>query len=642
MSDTQQRPAQHVTRAINSAPDASSRPLADAEPVTRVAPASAADFQRDLSRYWRYVRGRGEIGLTARGWIYKTAFKPLLAALNEPAGGPESEAEHPRLFFMRQLLTALRELAVGPGALTTRPDGQFFHLPLPARIRQSFETWRDMVEDGETSAAGAPPDRAPLPPRHTGPAAALPHDLPPWIIRARAALLRALTRAGKTLALEQSLRTNHAQAGRAPQARWISVAALLDMAAGPDSADQRHAPAQAAARRPDRVSMVSMLAGPLHWLGLIDLGYADVVGEADAPAPAGLLPTACRLTDTGLWLLDLADQPAYVESGGRVLAQPNFTILAMEPISDQVLMALDQFADLQGGDRATSYQLTRQSVYRGQRAGWDVERIVSFLEAHQGAPLPPNIRRTLDEWQAQHRRIVFHREARVAQFADEAAQQAVTDALAQAGIETVALGPGWALAPAGAPAAALIAALRDAGWSPQISPANGAGPDDTEGCLRLVPSPASPAESSESFNVVFKHPTPSLFALGQLTPLTGPAEPGRALQITAAGVRGALAAGMTLDEILATLAHLHDGPLPLPVEQRIRDWARFFGRASARTVCLFEFSSAEVLHNLLDDETTGRYLKLIEGSAQPVAVVDVAHAGMVRELLTERGIEITE
>lgn len=636
MRNTEQRPDRNATQAMEKSMHPSPRARADLRIVAprpaSVALASASDFQRDLSRYWRYVRGKGELGLTARGWIYKTVFKSLLAALNEAPGGPDSEQEHPRLFFMRQLLIGLREMVNRPGALMAQPDGQFFQLPLSARIKQSFETWRDTLEMADVASA----------PKQAGQGGALLRDSPLIAIRVRRIMLRALARAEKTAALEQSLKL-----ARGDQRRWMSVAALLEGvgrtdAAGPSGAAQEQAdepPFLDAmyARLIDRSVVLSMLAGPLHWLGLVDLGYDNP--DADAATPAGPLPAAYRLTDTGLWLLDLAEAPRYVESGGRVLVQPNFTILAMEPISDRVLMDLDQFADLQGGDRATTYQLTRQSVYRGQRAGWEAQRIASFLEAHQAAPLPPNIRRTLDEWQAQHRRITFHRNARVVQFADDAARTAITDALAQAGIEPVALGPAHALVESGVPAATLIKTLSDAGWMPEVSPARqtSAERDETEGCLRLVSSEETP----DSFDVKFKQPTPSLFALGQLAALTGPVAPGQPLQITAAGVRGALSAGMALDEILATLAHLHDGPLPVPIEQRIREWARFFGRASATRVCLFEFSHQDVLNNLLDDDAIGHYLRLIEGSAQPVAVVDAAHADAVREMLTERGIEIT-
>ena len=659
---------------LNRATEATLRPLFSADLPQSIALASAADFQRDLSRYWRHVRAKGELGLTARGWIYKTAFRSLLAALNAPVDAPDSEQEQPRLIFMRQLLVGLKELIDAQTSLTINPAGRFFQMPLPARIRRSFETWRDANVGGDYPRAG---DARPATtagsrwdtPRRDGLATT---------IKARSAVLRAMARTEKTLAMEHSLGL-----GNLPPSgeRWMSAATLVDSVARPDTAASGYAPDRAGL--PDRPVVLAMLAGPLHWLGLLDLGYAEPNGATADPFL--MPPIAYRLTETGLWLLDLASEPAYAESGGRVLVQPNFTILAMEPISDRVLMDLDQFADLQGGDRATSYQLTRQSVYRGQRAGWDVKRVVDFLEQHQAAPLPTNVRRSLDEWQALHHRIMFYRDACVIQFADAAARADVTRALEQEHLKPTSLGPMYTLVQSdrletesGSTATQVISALSDAGWMPRISPAS-AGPegrDDTEGCLRLTPSDDAP----DSYDVQFKQPVPSLFALGQLAPLmasqgasglaassaispagqrvhpdrarSDPADNldpsldptldlARVMRITAAGIRGALSNGISLDEILATLAHLHDGPLPVQVEQSIRAWARFFGRAKVNTVCLFEFSDQEVLNNLLDDESVSHYLSPIDGSLQSLVAVDPAHAEAVRELLAERGIDVT-
>lgn len=474
----------------------------------------------------------------------------------------------------------------------------------------------------------------------------------------RLALLRAMARIEKSDRLSQSLQSQQDPSG---QPRWRSVLNLVESEMRPD----RTAGGPTVTHiTPDiRAMVLSMLVGPLHWMGLIDLGY-------EAPEQAGSVapPVAYRLSQTGLWLLDLAEPPQFVESGGRVIVQPNFTVLAMEPVADSVLIELDQFAELRGGDRAMTYELTRYSVYRGQRAGWNAQRIATFLEQHQGAPLPANVRRSLEEWQALHHRIVFYRSACVAQFADDEAREAACKALSQSGFELTTLGPAHTLiAPANTdrlPSASgqivsqVVDILTQAGWAPEVgrpAPEH----DDTEGCLRLVS--ASDPSGAPIFEVIFKQPAPSLFALGQLAPLldhssfsagretVGAANPAlhpdlfrlrRPVHITAASIRRALSQHMNVDEILALLAHLHDGPLPDSVEHLIREWARFYGRAHMNPVCLVALDNHDVLHNLLDDPTVGRYLRPIEGSGLPFAVVEPAHAEIVREMLAERGIEV--
>ena len=81
--------------------------------------------------------------------------------------------------------------------------------------------------------------------------------------------------------------------------------------------------------------------------------------------------------------------PRTTRRASRVVAQPNFQLIALEPIAEIVVMTLDEFAQFEGGDRALTYKLTRESVYRGQRNGWDVPRIVAWLEQVMQTPLPP-------------------------------------------------------------------------------------------------------------------------------------------------------------------------------------------------------------------------------------------------------------
>ena len=140
------------------------------------------------------------------------------------------------------------------------------------------------------------------------------------------------------------------------------------------------------------------VTGPLHWLGLVD--------TAALPGALGR-PSAFRLTDMGRWVLDLGPPPAIQAEGGRVIVQPNLHIVALDPVADATLVELDQFAERLSAERAVEYRLTRASVYAGQQAGWDVPRIKTYLRGHTRAELPGNVERTLDEWQAQHERIIL-------------------------------------------------------------------------------------------------------------------------------------------------------------------------------------------------------------------------------------------
>ncbi|MCL4505683.1 MAG: helicase-associated domain-containing protein [Chloroflexi bacterium] len=600
------------------------------------ATSSAADFQRGLSRYLRHVRRQRAVPLTTQGWIYKSNFKSFLAALNAPADAPGDEASHARLWFMRRLLAEMGELDIDGAAFHPHPNGKLLILPIAQRIKLAFETW---------TASGAWNELNRIATEHQG--YDYRRDAPPELAKARSAILRQMAHLA-----------THAIAAN-QRGHWFATAQLIELARRSEyqflfPRKQRYIDLtgtsgyyntpyygtnnpygmtfptvqgeQQGWEAVERQVIVAMLSGPLHWMGLVNLGY-----RKGATPGEGVEPSAYRLTEEGEWLLGLAEQPQFVESGGRVLIQPNFTVIAMEPISDAVLIDLDEFAEPQGGDRAITYHLTRQSVYHAQRQGWDAQRISAFLEMHQGAPIPANVQRSLEEWQTQHERITFHRAARVIQYADESAREGVQDTLARVGAQRQALSPAFELVEnsAGKPLTIgqLSKALSEAGWLALVTPAGG-GPAHTESSLRI----------SENGEVTFKQAVPSLFALSQLRPFTENGD-GR-LRISAPSVRAAMSRGMQLDELLASLAHLHDGPLPARVETSIRAWAGFYGEAALRPVHVLELSSLEVFNNLLEDAEIGQYLKPIEGSIDPLALVDAAHVELVRKMLTERGVTL--
>jgi hypothetical protein len=588
--------------------------------------ASAADFQRDLGRYWRYVRKVGGIALTQQGWIYKSAFKSLMAALN--AGDtPADERDNGRLLFMRRLLQAMNELLSTHQSrrLTINPDGRLLGMSMAQRVQWTFEIWRDSVAWNELLR---------LPLQTFGSNERL--NTWPALTKSRLGVLRAIS----------ALSHAGQQAGA-----WVATADLIAHVKRNDYAflfERRHRGSgwgnfytspyygpnnpyglsfgvKNEAEGWDLVEggfIVNVLTGPLYWMGLVELGYQRDGGE-------NIRPAAFRLTPPGAWLIGGGEAPQFIESGGKVIVQPNFTVLALEPVSDAVLNDLDHFAESQGGERAMAYQLTRESLYRAQQSGWDAARVVAFLEAHQGAPIPANVRRSLEEWETTHRRITFHRNVCVVQFADAQAERELADALRP--FEPQAIGQHFKMIEQRT-ADEVAHALRQAGWMPVVQ---AAGETATRGVLR----------TNDEGEVTFTQAAPSVYALAELSrfaelPAGKSDDKHKQALITAASVRAAMSAGASLDQLLTTLAELHAGPLPAALEQKIRAWSNFFGHATLQQVTLLELSSYEVLINLLDDREVGRFLTLIEGSSKPLAIVQPAHAETVRAMLRERGINV--
>ena len=618
--------------------------LPEFEPPTLITPTgdppqvlagSSRAFQRDLGRYWRYIRSRGELRLTTQSYVYKADLKAINEMLSIPGdlGAGKGEADNGRLYFIRRLLPDLGVVKVKrTGNLEPVLDTPFWGLSPLERVKRTFEAWRDGTGWNELLR---------LPTRKRGYHHS--HPAPPQLKEVRTTILKHIAEMGTE--------------------GWISLSNLIDRIRmqdygflfpqrkcqpsyysgyyyyyGTRSAGLYTTPyyeannpfaitfeeVQDEADGWEKVEanlIAHIVAGPLFWMGLVDLGYGPDAKPDPVNPPR---PPAYRLTDIGAWVLGLGEAVAIPEEGGRIVVQPNFQILAMEPISDQVLITLDRFAEPEGGgDRVMTYKLTRQSVYRGQQDGWEVPRIIEYLEKASGAPLPGNVRRSLEEWQTLHERIVFRRGVTVLQAADgetlDRLQQdpELAQILGRRVTEIITLPP--------KSAAEVAEVLRQRGWLPLITPA---GQREAPDSLR----------ADEEGRLRFAHAAPSIYALGRVAPFTETLD--GTLRVTPKAVQQALRHGHTVDDILEALRSVHVGELPRKLVIDIKAWGKYYGDAQMDTLTLIEFRDHDALRELLADPDLAPYLSAFEAGPRPLAVVDRQHLDKVQRLLAERGIEI--
>lgn len=603
------------------------------EDLTHVDESSARAFQRDLYFYWSTARAN-PLTLTKQGRLYKRDLHLVNEALLHPQDlGEKGEPDHPRLIFLRLLLTGLGMLEQDDSQIRAVRDPRFFAQRPASRIRQTFECWRDgsfwnealSISHVTIAGAGSRVDPAPA-----------------GIARARARVLDHIAKLQQKRAqpeqwtLVQHLvgevrltdydfvfprnyrpRTSHyyqAYERYTPRfTPYISYGNEMGWSFSPPFQDEEEGWESVEAW-----FIRAILLEPLYWMGLADIGYAE--GNA----------LAYRLTPVGAWVLGVGPEVDIPDTEGRVVVQPNFELFALDPISDLTLSRLDEFAERTRAERAIKYEITRTSVFRAQRHGWTADSIIDALRKMSDTPLPQNVVRTLHEWQELHERITIRRGA--------ALLQAVDGDLLDRLVEDSSIRPHLATRPGETVAVIssrlgeteeLVLALQAMGYPP----ARTRSPRDT-----ARPSFTIDKAGQLHFSIAL----PSIYLYEQLALFTGQDEQGR-YWLTQSAIQRALEQGMSVNDILSMLQALHLGPLPRWVEIKVRAWGHYYGSAALETVALVQIRDSETLRELLSEPEIGEILHVFAPDENKVlAVVDTEHLNALSELFAERGITLQD
>ncbi len=604
-------------------PRVADEPLPKASDPPRVESGSARNFQRDLSRYAGFVRREGKLDLTTQGWVYKKTLVEIAKALGRTDAKKVDEKNDLYLSFLRRMLTSLelirpegidRMVSSNVSVLFPSDKAEFWSRPPAERVKTAFEAYLDSADWNEL--------RIPKATYGIDHRRAAPNELK----QARRTVIERIKRNKATgwinladliddirlsayeFLFPRSMRSTHSYNYGVPATPYyysnnpygISYERVQNEAEGWNQVEA--------------AIIQHMVTGPLHWLGLTDVGFDQ----------NSATPRAYRLTPMGAWLLGVGAPVTISEEGGRVVVQPNFQIVAMEPIAENVLMSLDEFSDFEGGDHAMTYRLTRESVYRGQRAGWSAARIIQYLEEAAHAPLSQNIRRSLEEWQALHERITFRRAVPLLQAENGAtldelwANAALAPQLGHRVGEQIAL-------PA-EKADSLADSLRHAGWLPVVTHR-----DQTDAPESMVADPEG--------NVEFVHRTPSIYAYGGIEPFAQRLDE-RHARLTRESIGAAVERKISVPTMLSQLKQVHRGPLPAELITRLKAWGKYYGDAQMGTMTLIEFRDEQARAELLSDPRLKPYLTRFDAGQRPLALVRSDSVERVKELLAERGVEI--
>lgn len=554
---------------------------------------SARSFQRNRFFYWGQVR-RQPVTIKQDGFLYKRDLKLIDAALIQPTANLNGEPEHPELLFLRLMAHSLALLnMVGEGTIIAADAPAFFDDKPENRIRACFESWQRARWWRETSYHVYANDDATI-----------------------------------TAHLRQILIANLRQA---PVDRWIDRSSLAGVLApalmgaiynatslysfyGHNVlreiivfASRLIAPAETLSSY-----LATSLEGPLHWMGLVDVGF-----------DARKKPIAFRLTSAGALALGLIAQLDLPAVAGQVIVQPNFHILAIDPVPDTILAALDSFASRQKAGRVTEFEITKASVHHGALNGWPVRRVIDFLQQSSAAALPGNVLRSLQEWEEGHDRIRFLFPVAVLETASPAETAALHRQPATAAVLGRMLTPTLSLVN---DLNALEAAMSGAG-------------------LLLEQSSAQASAAWPAFRLgddgLLRPTTPvlGLSVSAQVAAFTENTDAGLLLSPRAVGT--AVKAGLKVEAIIAALNKALVHPLSPAWERRLKTWTSHFGSARTTSRAFLALQSAEVLAELCNDPQIARLLKPFH-TKHVLASFDPADRQRLQELLANYGVDLSD
>jgi hypothetical protein len=601
------------------APPALPPELPDLGTPEKILESSSRVFQRDLYLYWSYVY-HNQPELIAKGLLAKrhlTAVNDTLLQRETIATG-QSEADFPRLLFLRLMLIQLGLVRTEEFSLQAGPGEAFFGASPLERIRRTFEayvTGRQLNELALHNPISAYGERlVPAPDRLVDARKAL-------VLFFRLAVhwtgLEALIGRVRETAYEFLLpriyRSNNSQSYYYPTVHPYS------QFGNPLGWDWSFSPSMDEGegwRRVEAQWIQWMVAAPFFWMGLVNLGFHD---------PKGAGPDCFYLTAPGRWLLAGGAAPEIPQEGGQVIVQPDYTLLAFDPISDAVLFHLEQFASRVSAERATLFRMSQASVYAGQQAGWSAARIQAYLEELSAQPLPANVARTLQEWQTAHERISIMAHVNVLHAPHVADLDLLSEQKKAVPLLKQRPAPGVVVLPEGRKLGEIHRELSELGWWPVVT-------------SREAGLPSHAVVVDEEGRLAFVQRQPGLYLRAHLARFAEPQGDGFCL--TPASIRRAANAGLTAAQMVAELNRVLVKPLSPPLEQRLQAWSGHFGQAQVEDVALLRFKNETALADLLRDPDISRLLRTFRpAELDQTAVVRAKDVEKLRALLEERGVE---
>lgn len=606
---------------------------APAPPEDEVPGEGMQTLQRALYLYWSMVaKARDGLPLVHSRLLSRTALRQVLdhlAPVNKFWSGLTLEQIHteqdvPFLLFLRLLLMKLELLAERQGSLHAVPAHDFFARPLTERAWRCFRLWLETPFWNELAFLQnvvAQPGPAPLDPAHEE------------VVRSRQVVVDQLFllaaeswRALPTFIARMKLRATYLLFPR----QYGLRAERYSVGSNPYGWNFRLRRGWLTHR--EGWHMVeggfirALLTGPLHWLGIVELDEAEH-------------PDAFRLAQ-GARLLAGPEPPTNEEiAWGRLVVQPNFELVALAPVSESLLVSLDRFAERVRLEHIAQYRLSKTSVTQAVQLGMTAEDIQQALEQAAGGAIPQNVHYSLVEWERQARRIELWRGATLLEVDDPALLDTLFDDPQARPWLLRRLTPTLAEV-----ASEHLTQIQEMLWQRDYPLAISSAAQHQD-LLAGAPLPRQEAQWKLLTDGLLQpcYSLPDLYLATELERFTVADEASGWRRITPASLQQALTAGIALKEIISFLQSYSAGGVPGSFLIRLKLWGSGYPEAPDLQVeeAPLLSLSAQVLQDILADEEIGPLLGALIPADKRLVRVPPEELARVRELLRERGFEIS-
>jgi hypothetical protein len=584
-------------------------PHLEVSQLSDTAPGSAEAFQRDLFLFWSYINSNN-VTLTTREYIPKRHWTRIHNTFRkqEDVQQARNEGETDRLYFLHLLMSEIG-LFCREGSELRPASGSrdFLGLSLRARTERSFRGWLRTAKWNE-------------------------------LYRIRELRIDPSQRDSRiSSALKGGRQFVTGLLRHTPPEKWISIQDLIERAKavnyefllpGQNNYHSFHSPYYGhnnvlswefplgdkgqSWELVEARFIANVLQEPLHWMGIVSLGWKGRKLEAFQITPLGAQILGIR-----------APEPEQTPSQ-RLIVQPNFQIFALDPISDYTLSTLDEFAERTKNGHVFEYHLTRESVYEAQQKGMTVSEIINFLDKESSTPVPQNVKLTLQEWGRYHERIVFYQDVSLCQAANSEIMQRLQ---ADPALQTLLRHPVSSTAALVDNQDKELESLRKALQDKGLLPTTSAPQEETS------PPPAFVTAKGE---IEFRHDVPDIHLLSALRPFTE-VKDGK-WQITSQAVENAVREGWSATRILRFLSKMQGETLQPEMVSKIKVWGKHYGRAALQTVTLLQLKGSHILEELAEDPDIGPLIEPFSIS-EALAIVRQEDVPALKKMLRKKGIE---